>query len=235
MGPVADVELLTGDQARARWPWLSPEVRGARYRVLDPKRLSVGYATAASNAGAVPGRDAGRRRSIYHPRPPMRSQSRGRPGGTVCARRGARSRPGPSCVPDRPCAREHGRVGWASRAAADPAPEARAAALQQVPGDAPMTIEEETAAHWRPIGGDRPLHRCGSPPSEPHDPVPIEHEWAFSSRPAVTSCPRSRDALLRDVWADGAPAAHWFLQAGQYEVTPDRRPYLGRIGPRGSS
>jgi glycine/D-amino acid oxidase-like deaminating enzyme len=25
----------------------------------------------------------------------------------------------------------------------------------------------------------------------------------------------------------------WYLQAGQYEVTPDRRPYLGPIGPTG--
>ena len=41
---LTDVELLTGDEARARWPWLSPDVRGARYRArdgwLDPKRLS---------------------------------------------------------------------------------------------------------------------------------------------------------------------------------------------------
>ena len=55
---LTDVELLTGDQARERWPWLSPEVRGARYRArdgwLDPKRLSVGYATAASNADRIP-------------------------------------------------------------------------------------------------------------------------------------------------------------------------------------
>ena len=26
---------------------------------------------------------------------------------------------------------------------------------------------------------------------------------------------------------------HWFIQAGQYEVTPDRRPYIGAIGPEG--
>src|SRR5918995_5405282 len=61
-----DVELLSGDEARARWPWLSPDVRGARYRAhdgwLDVKRLTAGYAAAASNAsrapGAAPGGDA---------------------------------------------------------------------------------------------------------------------------------------------------------------------------------
>src|SRR5688500_4310279 len=59
---LTDVELLTGDEARARWPWLSPHIRGARYRAgdgwLDVKRLTVGYATAASNAERIPGGDA---------------------------------------------------------------------------------------------------------------------------------------------------------------------------------
>src|ERR671915_199712 len=45
-----DVELLSGDEARARWPWLSPDVRGARHRAadgwLDPRSLAIGYATA---------------------------------------------------------------------------------------------------------------------------------------------------------------------------------------------
>ena len=49
-----DVELLGGDEARARWPFLSSEVRGARYRAgdgwLDIKQLALGYATAASVA-----------------------------------------------------------------------------------------------------------------------------------------------------------------------------------------
>src|ERR671914_237701 len=55
---LTDVELLSGDDARARWPWLSPDVRTARYRAgdgwLDVKRLTVGYAAAASNASAIP-------------------------------------------------------------------------------------------------------------------------------------------------------------------------------------
>src|SRR5680860_562363 len=55
---LTDVELLTGDEARARWPWLAPSVRGARYRAgdgwLDVKRLTAGYATAASNASSIP-------------------------------------------------------------------------------------------------------------------------------------------------------------------------------------
>ena len=59
---LTDVDLLSGDEARARWPWLSPAVLGARYRAgdgwLDPKRLAIGFAAAASLAqmpGALPG------------------------------------------------------------------------------------------------------------------------------------------------------------------------------------
>ena len=108
--------------------------------------------------------------------------------------------------------------------------------LAEVPADAPMTIEEETAAHWRPVlrGALALCTDPATPPSEPHDPVPIEHDWAFGLLD-----PRSDHALARvapfwtDVWAGGAPTAHWFLQAGQYEVTPDRRPYLGPVGPDG--
>jgi glycine/D-amino acid oxidase-like deaminating enzyme len=37
----------------------------------------------------------------------------------------------------------------------------------------------------------------------------------------------------REAWNRAAPTVHWFLQAGQYEYTPDRRPYLGSIGPDG--
>ena len=51
---LADVELLSGDEARYRWPWLSPAVLGARYRGgdgwLDPKRLAIGYAVASRAA-----------------------------------------------------------------------------------------------------------------------------------------------------------------------------------------
>src|SRR5687768_15333720 len=61
---LTDVELLTGDEARSRWPWLAPEVLGARYRAadgwLDVKRLTAGYATAASNPDRIPdGRGGG--------------------------------------------------------------------------------------------------------------------------------------------------------------------------------
>jgi glycine/D-amino acid oxidase-like deaminating enzyme len=74
----------------------------------------------------------------------------------------------------------------------------------------------------------------GAPPSEPHDPVPIAHDWAFGLLDPSSDHALARVApFWRDAWADGASSVHWFLQAGQYEYTPDRRPYLGQIGPEG--
>src|SRR5438093_3560299 len=48
---LADVELLSGDEARRRFPYLSPEVVSARYRAgdgwLDVKRLTNGFAAGS--------------------------------------------------------------------------------------------------------------------------------------------------------------------------------------------
>ena len=81
---LTDVELLGGDEARERWPWLSPDVRGARYRAgdgwLDPKRLTVGYATAASNPDRIPEATGRRRRDVRDARGRHRDRRRGRPG-----------------------------------------------------------------------------------------------------------------------------------------------------------
>jgi glycine/D-amino acid oxidase-like deaminating enzyme len=99
-----------------------------------------------------------------------------------------------------------------------------------------MTIDEETATHWRPA-----MRGClalftdpETPPGDAHDPVPVEHDWAFGLLDPMSGHALARVApFWREAWAGGASAVHWFLQAGQYEVTPDRRPYLGAIGPEG--
>jgi sarcosine oxidase, subunit beta len=237
---LADVELLTGDEIRARWPWVSPEVRGGRYRAadgwLDVKRLTSGYATAASNASRIPGAlpggsatfvtragvtgfrtDGGRVRGVSTTRGELSTERVIIAAGPFVAHVAALA--GVELLL-RPTRRQKLVL-----------PD-----LPQVPPDAPMTIDEETAAHWRPA-----MRGClalftdpEAPPSEPHDPVPIDHDWAFGLLD-----PRSEHALARvapfwrEVWADGASSAHWYLQAGQYEVTPDRRPYLGAVGPEG--
>jgi sarcosine oxidase subunit beta len=237
-----DVELLSGDEARARWPWLAPEVRGARFRAadgwLDAKRLAIGYATAAADAATIPDAVAGGRADV-------------RPGTTVTgilttadgsAVAGVRTSDGTITADAVVVA-----AGPFSRAVAamagleiDLRPTIRQKLvipeLPAIPRDAPMTIDEETAAHWRPaLSGAFGLHTdARTEPGEPLDPVPVDHPWAFGLLD-----PASDHALARiapfwgELWNGGAPAFNWFLQSGQYEMTPDRRPYLGPAGPRG--
>lgn len=237
---LTDVELLTGDEARARWPWLSPDVRGARYRAqdgwLDVKRLTAGYAVAASNADripdAVPGGGA-----TFIPRTTVDAiRVAGRRVRGVSTSRGA--------IDARAVIIAAGPFSAVLAAMAgveiEIAPTARQKLvipdLPAVPADAPMTIEEETAAHWRPA-----MRGClalftdpGAQPTSAVDPVPIEHDWAFGLLDPASDHALARVApFWRDAWAGGAPSVHWFLQAGQYEYTPDRRPYLGPVGPDG--
>ncbi|HVM24465.1 MAG TPA: FAD-dependent oxidoreductase [Candidatus Limnocylindrales bacterium] len=237
---LTDVELLSGDEARRRWPWLSPDVRGARYRAgdgwLDVKRLTAGYAVAASNADRIPDAAAGG-------------------GATFALRTGVT---GIRMDGDRVTGVDttRGRIDTTRIVVAAGPFTAQVAALAgaevvlrptrrqklvipdlpAIPPDAPMTIDEETAAHWRPA-----MRGClalftdpDAPPSEPHDPVPIDHDWAFGLLDPRSDHALARVApLWREAWASGASSVHWYLHAGQYEYTPDRRPYLGAIGPEG--
>jgi sarcosine oxidase subunit beta len=242
---LTDVELLDGDEARRRFPYLAPEVRGARYRAadgwLDVKALAVGYAVAASNAAripdAVPGGgatfvlgtevtgftltdDGSRLAGVSTSRGPVATESAVIATGPFTARVAALAG---LALTVRPTRRQKLVVPQ----------------LPLIPADAPMTIEEETAAHWRPaMAGCLALFTDPDEPAgEAADPVPISHAWAFGLLDPASDHALARvTPFWREVWNDGAPSVHWFVQAGQYEVTPDRRPYLGparSLGPEG--
>ena len=235
-----DVELLGGDEARARWPWLSPDVRGARFRALDGwldvKRLATGYAAAASNAERIP--DA--------PRGAGATFVTGAEVTGIVVEEGRIRRVETSVGPVSADAVIVATGPFLARVAAMAGVEVPLAPttrqkliipdLPAVPADAPMTIDEETAAHWRPAfrGCLALFTDAAAEPAEPADPVPVRHDWAFGLLD-----PASDHALARvapfwlEAWADGAAPFQWFLQAGQYEYTPDRRPYLGAVGPDG--
>jgi glycine/D-amino acid oxidase-like deaminating enzyme len=237
---VTDVELLSGDAARDRWPWLSPGVRGARYRAgdgwLDAKRLTVGYATAASNPDRIPDAAGGGAATFATRAGVIEITLDGDHVSGVRTTRGDVAT-GTVIVAAGPFT---ARVAALAGVEVVLRPTRRQKLvipeLPAVPRDAPMTIEEETSAHWRPA-----LNGClalftdpDTQASEPHDPVPIEHDWAFGLLDPASDHALARVApFWREVWADGASSVHWYLQAGQYEYTPDRRPYLGAIGPGG--
>jgi sarcosine oxidase, subunit beta len=237
---LTDVELLSGDEIRARWPWVAPEVHGGRYRAadgwLDVKRLTSGYATAASNADRIPGAVPGGGATFVTRAGVTGIRTDGARVRGVSTTRGELSTERVIIAAGPFVAHVAGLAGVELLLRPTRRQKLVLPDLPEVPPDAPMTIDEETAAHWRPA-----MRGClalftdpATPPSEPHDPVPIDHDWAFGLLD-----PRSEHALARvapfwrEVWADGASSAHWYLQAGQYEVTPDRRPYLGAVGPEG--
>ena len=97
-----------------------------------------------------------------------------------------------------------------------------------IPADAPMTIDEDTTTHFRPVGsgGAYLLHPdAAERPAEAVESVPADPGFAFRLLD-----PGSSDAMARtvplwaDVWRHGP---HWAVQAGQYTMTPDQRPLIG--------
>jgi glycine/D-amino acid oxidase-like deaminating enzyme len=98
----------------------------------------------------------------------------------------------------------------------------------EVPADAPMTIDEDTGAHWRPaLAGAYLLYtRHDSPAGPPLWDVPTDVGFYFDLLD-----PRSPHAVARvapfwrRVWERND--ALWFLTAGQYTYTLDHRPLLG--------
>ena len=244
---LTDVEPLSGDEARYRFPYLSPQVVSARYRAgdgwLDPLRLALGYATAASHPSRIPDTERAAAAS-FCPSTEVTGFVR------EAGRRGADGEAITGVETSR------GTISAAETVIAAGPFTARVASLAglrlplfptrrhklvlpdvpEVPPDAPMTIEEETAAHWRPgLGGAFGLWtEAGTPPGEPLEEVPTSAGWAFSLLDPASDHALSRVApFWTRVWDRGTDG--WFLQAGQYEYTPDRRPYIGPSGLRGLS
>jgi sarcosine oxidase subunit beta len=233
-----DVEILTGDEARHRFPYLSPEVRHARFREadgwLDPVRLALGYAAAASTADRVPGAEGSGGAAFATG---VEVLSFLREGEAVTGvRTSATDVSAPWVVVA--CGPFTAQVAALAELDLVIRPTRRQKLvmpdLPEIPADAPMTIEEETAAHWRPaLRGCYALWtEAGTPASEPLEDVPTSSDWAFGLLDPASDHGLARLVpFWRDVWARGSDP--WYLQAGQYEYTPDRRPYLGPSGING--
>jgi sarcosine oxidase subunit beta len=216
---VTDVELLSGDEARYRFSYLSPEIVQARFRArdgwLDPKRLTFGYARAS-------------RATICTETPATGFMLRGDRVVGVKTPRG-----------DIACDQAVIAAGpFAARVAAfaglelDLRPTIRHKLvipdMPALPADGPMTIHEETAAHWRPgLRGAYGLYTDPLTPSgEPLDNVPTTADFAFGLLDPNSSGSLARlSPLWKTAWEEGT--LYWLLQAGQYTYTADHRPLLG--------
>jgi sarcosine oxidase subunit beta len=215
-----DVEIISGDDVRTRWPWVSPDVVQARWRAgdgfLDTKRLTFGLA-AGANADVVTSCAV----TGFHVS-----------GGRLAAVETSRGEI--DCAAAVICA---GPLSGVVGTAADltlPVVTVRRQKLilpevREVPPDAPFVIDEDTGAHWRPAyetGAWLLFTDPTTPPMEPAADVPIDHRFAFQLLDPASPVAAARVVpFWRDVWERGSD--HWLLQAGQYTVTPDHRPIIG--------
>jgi sarcosine oxidase subunit beta len=222
---LTDVEVLEGREVRRRFPFVAPEVIQARFRAddgfLDPKALTLGLAGASGAAVAVDTRVGGFR--VEGDRLTGVVTTRGI---VACEQ---------AVVACGPLSGDVTRLAGVElpietvRRSKLVFPE-----LADVPPDAPMTIDDDTGTHWRPFLRGAAVV-CTDPstgPSPPTAEVPLDHTFPF----AVLD-PRSPLAAARiapfwsEVWERGTPT--WFLQAGQYTMTPDHRPLVGESAVQG--
>lgn len=216
---LTDVELLPGDEVRRRFPHVGPAVIQSRFRAgdgwLDVRKLTLGYA-AGSGATivletAVTGfkRENGRVVEVETSRGPIAC------GHVVIAA-------GPFSA----------RMAKKAGVTIELQPTIRQKLIlpdvAEVPPGAPMTIEEETAAHWRPaLHGAFGLFTDPSVPAgEPLEDVPTATEFALKLlNPASPVALARVSPFWAKVWERGT--ASWVLHAGQYDYTRDHRPLLG--------
>ncbi|MBV9279033.1 MAG: FAD-binding oxidoreductase [Chloroflexi bacterium] len=220
-----DIEVLAGVEVRRRFPYVGSNALQARFRqgdgFLDQKQLTMGLA-AASGAQVV----------------------------TTCAVTGFRVEGGRL----RAVETERGRVS-ADAAVIAAGPFSGVVAAQagvelpisavvrqklimplapEVPADAPMTIDDDTGSHWRPAlqGAYLLFTDPSTPPSPPAEDVTPTHRFAFQLLDPASPVAVARVApFWKRVWERSS--TYWILQAGQYSVTPDHRPLIGRTPVEG--
>jgi sarcosine oxidase subunit beta len=214
-----DVEHLTGDEARARFPYVGPNVLAARYRAgdgfLDPRALTFGLATASGARLVTRCEVIGFELSDSAVTGVRTAQGTISAGAVVVA-----------CGPF--SGRLASRAGVTLPVRAVVRQKVVMPEVSQVPKDAPMTIDEDTGTHWRPAlrGAYLLLTDPSTPESPPAEDVPTDHHFAFRLLDPTSADSAARTVpFWREVWRHGA--APWLLQAGQYTMTPDHRPLIG--------
>jgi sarcosine oxidase subunit beta len=208
------VELLTGDEARRRFPFLAPIVVAGRFNPRDgwlaAHEVLQGYVkgstalfllqTAVTSIDVTPRGVAGVVTTRGRIACPLVVDAAGPFAGQVAALAGV----------ELPLVNERRQ-------------EVRLGHYDDIPAWAPMTIDHDTGVYWRPDGpgalaggGDR------EPPGPPLERVPTD--WDF---PAVVL---DRAARLTPFWATVAEKLRGdelWVHAGQYSYVSDRCPVIG--------
>jgi sarcosine oxidase subunit beta len=216
---LADVELMDGEDVRREFPFVGGDVLQGRLRrgdgLIDPKGLTFGLAagsgaTVVTNCEVTGFRvDRERLTGVETSRGPVTTETAviaaGPFSGVVASLAGIQLpvstiRRQKVVLPDVP----------------------------DVPAGAPMTIDDDTGAHWRPAfsGAFLLFTDPETPPSPPSDDVPTDQGFAFRLlNPGSPQAVARITPFWRQVWERGS--ASWMIQAGHYTMTPDRRPLLG--------
>lgn len=235
---LADVELLSGDEARARFPYVAPDVLGARFRArdgfIDQVRVALGYALAASNGPGV-ARQAGTAEATFC----LGERVTGLRvvGGRIVAVETAHfsvAAPVVVIATGPFLARTAELAGLRVALAPIVRQKVLVADLPAVPADAPMTIDDDTGAHWRPwLRGALVLHTDPTTLPDPPSWSPLGSSDA-GFRLLDPASPVSV-ARISPFWADAwrSGGVSFTVQAGQYEITPDHRPYVSPTPVRG--
>jgi sarcosine oxidase, subunit beta len=220
-----DIQILSGDEVRRMWPWVAPEVLQARWRpddgFLEPKVLTMGL-VAGSGADvvvdcAVSGFELAGDRLVGV----ATSQ-----GVVSCAAAVIASGPLSGVVASAAGIELPVETVQRQKIVMPDVP--------LVPPEAPMIIDEDTGAHWRPAlrGAYLLFTDPGTPPSPPTENVPPDYRRAFRVLDPDSSTSVARVVpFWRDVWERGDVL--WLIHPGQYTMTPDHRPLLGHTGVEG--
>ncbi|WP_420612119.1 NAD(P)/FAD-dependent oxidoreductase [Candidatus Spongiisocius sp.] len=220
-----DIEILDGDEARRRFPYLSPEVVSARYRAddgfADPRPLTLGLLRASGAPLHVSCRVVSLRE---HPS-----------GGFEVGTNRGHLRAEQVVIAAGPFTAELAALlGVALPLEVKPRHKVVVPDLARVPPDAPMTIDDDTGTHWRPaLAGAALLDAAPRGPGrEPVEDVPPSSGMAFR-----VLDPSSPDAAARvspfwgEAWNQGELS--WMVHSGQYVMSPDHRPLIGQASIAG--
>ncbi len=220
-----DIEVLSGDEVRYRFSFVGPDVLQARFRAddgfLDPRQLALGLIEGSSadvvvscevtGFGVTGGRVVRVETSLGAVSTGLVVVAAGPFSGVVAGMAGVELHleaviRHKVVVPDLPV----------------------------VPQTAPMTIDDDTGAHWRPaLAGAFLLHTDPStPPGPPLEDVPPDAAFAFRLLDPSSPVALAKVApFWADAWRDGSVS--WMVQSGQYDMTPDHRPLLGETSVAG--
>lgn len=217
-GGLDDVELLDGDEARRRFPYLAPDVRAAAFRQRDGwlashetthgfvsgagSRVEVQLETEALGFELAGGRLQGVRTTRGSISAPRAVVSAGPFSGKVAALAGLD-------IPFFALRRHRGGIK----------------AHPLIPREAPMTVSLDTGAHWRPEGPGAWLGWSGALEEKPEEPrEQVAADWTF---PALAL---EAIAAFTPFWEEVAASltrANVTVEAGQYDMTPDAKPLIG--------